>query len=363
MYKIRHLLLLLLAFYYAGCASGSLEQLRLPEGFAVDFYATGVDDARSMVLGDRGTLFVGTRKAGKVYALRDSDGDNKVDQRYIIAEGLRMPNGVAFRDGALYLAENHRILRYDDIESRLDNPPAPVVLAKLPNSPHHGWRYLRFGPDGYLYFAVGAPCNVCNEPGFAVIERMRPDGSGREIYAEGIRNSVGFDWDPATGDLWFTDNGRDWLGDDLPPDELNLASRKGQHFGFPFCHAGTIADPEYGDKRPCNEFEPPAKPLGPHVAALGVRFYTGDQFPEPYKGQIFIAEHGSWNRSTPIGYRISLVRLENNRVISYQPFIEGWLGENGSVSGRPVDLLIMPDGSLLVSDDKAGAIYRVSHSP
>jgi glucose/arabinose dehydrogenase len=357
----RYLLLLLLSISQSACAVDPLPRLNLPPGFQIDYFAENIDDARSMALGERGTLFVGSRKAGKVHALVDEDADGRADRRYLIAQGLRMPNGVDFRDGALYLAENHRILRFDRIEEQLDKPPKPVVIANLPDSPHHGWRYMRFGPDGYLYFAVGAPCNVCNEAGFAVIERMRPDGSEREVYAEGIRNSVGFDWDPASGDLWFTDNGRDWLGDDLPPDELNHAAAEGLHFGFPFCHAGEIADPEFGDQKRCAEFVPPAQKLGPHVAALGMRFYTGQQFPAAYKNQILLAEHGSWNRSTPIGYRVALVRLEAGRAIGYETFIDGWLGDDGSVAGRPVDLMVMPDGALLISDDKAGAIYRVSY--
>jgi glucose/arabinose dehydrogenase len=237
-----------------------------------------------------------------------------------------------------------------------------VVNDGFPRETHHGWKFIAFGPDGRLYVPVGAPCNVCEreDPRFASIQRMRPDGTGQETFARGVRNTVGFDWDPSTKELWFTDNGRDWLGDDLPPDELNHAPGKGLHFGFPYRHGKEIPDPEFGKKKIREEFVPPAWELGPHVAALGMRFYTGTMFPDKYRGHIFIAEHGSWNRSTPIGYRVTLVRVESGRATGYEVFAEGWLSE-GRAWGRPVDLLVMPDGALLVSDDKAGAIYRISY--
>ena len=342
--------------------AATVDDIRLPEGFEITVAADDVANARSMALGPGGTLFVGTRQRGVVHALRDEDGDGRFEQRWVIAEGLRMPNGVALHEGALYVAENHRILRYDGIESRLDDPPRPAVIAELPDKTHHGWRYMGIGPDDRLYVAIGAPCNVCDEPGFATIISLRPDGGDRQVFARGVRNSVGFDWNPATGHLWFTDNGRDWLGDDLPPDELNLAPLPGLHFGYPFCHGGVIADPDYGKARGCDEFEPPARNLGPHVAALGVRFYRGRQFPEPYRNGLYIAEHGSWNRSEPIGYRITRVTLDGERAVDYRVFAEGWLRPNGQAAGRPVDLLNMPDGSLLVSDDKAGTIYRISYA-
>jgi glucose/arabinose dehydrogenase len=316
-----------------------------------------------MALGEKGTLFVGTRKAGKVYAIVDRNLDNKADEIFTLARGLNMPNGVAFRDGSLYVAEVSRVLRFDDIEGRLKNPPKPAIVRDdFPTDRHHGWKFISFGPDDNLYIPVGAPCNICRrgDERYASIVRMRPDGKGLEIFAHGVRNTVGFDWNPKTKELWFTDNGRDWLGDDQPPDELNHAVRKGLHFGFPYCHGGTILDPDYGANRSCNEFTPPAMQLGPHVAALGMRFYTGAMFPPEYRNQIFIAEHGSWNRSVPIGYRITLVRLEGNRAVHYEVFAEGWL-KNGRAWGRPVDVLVMPDGALLVSDDRAGIIYRISY--
>lgn len=339
--------------------------INLPDGFQIAYFATGVHGARSMTLSPDGTLFVGTRDAGNVYALRDDNQDFVADEVITLASGLDSPNGVAFKDGAIYVAEISRILRFDDIESHLDNPPDPVVVYDgYPTDTHHGWKYLRFGPDGYLYVPVGAPCNICApaEP-YASITRLALDGSEPEIFAHGIRNTVGFDWHPQTGELWFTDNGRDNLGDDIPSDELNRAPEPGLNFGYPYCHAGTIVDPEFGGDHSCDEFTPPAITLGPHVASLGMRFYTGSMFPPAYQNQIFIAEHGSWNRTEPIGYRVTLVRVDGNQAVSYEVFADGWLQDDDAVVGRPVDLLVLPDGSLLVSDDDAGAIYRISYTP
>ena len=363
--KTRTLLAALLLLAMPGCAGSAppLADIRLPPGFSVSVYAADVPDARSMTLGDKGTLFVGSRRAGKVYAILDRNGDHKADQVITLASGLNMPNGVAFRDGALYVAEVDRILRYDDIEARLTNPPAPVVVnAAFPSDGHHGWKFIRFGPDGLLYVPVGAPCNICEpDPArYAAIFRMRPDGSGLQQFARGIRNTVGFDWDPASHELWFTDNGRDWLGDDRPPDELNHAPKAGMNFGYPYCHGKAILDPEFGAGHSCSEFTPPALELGAHVASLGMRFYSGSMFPAPYRGQIFIAQHGSWNRSSKVGYRVMLVRLKDGKPDSYEVFADGRL-RDGRVSGRPVDVQVMPDGALLVSDDYANAIYRISY--
>jgi glucose/arabinose dehydrogenase len=340
-----------------------LQHIQLPPGFEISIYASGVENARSMTLSPNGTVFVGSRSAGKVYAVVDRNRDGIADEVITLARGLNSPNGVAFRDGALYVAEINRVLRFDDIEQRLSTSSQPVVVNdQFPKDGHHGWKFIAFGPDGWLYVPVGAPCNICqrNPDRYAVIMRLRPDGTNLETFARGIRNTVGFDWHPQTKDLWFTDNGRDWMGDDSPPDELNRAPRPGLHFGFPYCHGGNIPDPEFGRQRPCSEFVPPVQNLDPHVAALGMRFYTGTMFPEAYRQQIFIAEHGSWNRTTPIGYRITLVRLDNDRAVSYEPFAVGWL-HDGRVWGRPVDVLVMPDGSLLVSDDRADVIYRIAY--
>ena len=339
-----------------------LARIELPEGFHIRVYAEGVTGARSMSLSPDGTLFVGTRPSGRVYALRDEDGDHKAERVIILARGLNNPNGVAFKNGDLYVAEISRILRYRNIEAQLDNPPQPeIVNNAFPTDRHHGWKFIRFGPDGLLYVPIGAPCNICarGDP-YASIGRLDANDTF-SIVARGIRNTVGFDWHPETGQLWFTDNGRDRMGDDVPPDELNRVTADGQHFGYPYCHGTNIADPQFGNQRSCNEFIAPVQNLGPHVAALGMRFYTGDMFPEEYRNQIFIAEHGSWNRSSKIGYRVTLVRLNDNKAISYEPFAKGWL-QGESNWGRPVDVLVMPDGSLLVSDDQASLIYRISYS-
>jgi len=335
----------------------------MPPGFKISLFAMNLPNARSMVLSPGGTLFVGTRAAGNVYAVVDNDADNRADAVITIAQGLNMPNGVAFRNGSLYVAEVNRILRYDNIESRLKTPPEPVIVSSgFPSDKHHGWKYIAFGPDEMLYVPVGAPCNICESPDerHGTIMRMRPSGKGLEIFACGIRNSVGFDWHPVTKELWFTNNGRDWMGDDLPPDTLHHAPRKGLDFGFPYCHAGDIPDPELGRKHRCDEFSLPAIKLGAHVAPLGMKFYTGKMFPQTYRNQIFIAEHGSWNRSIPVGYRIVRIGFEKNRPGRYEVFAEGWL-QGRKAWGRPVDILVMPDGALLVSDDRAGVIYRISY--
>ena len=335
-------------------------KIRLPPGFSIEV-AARVPNARAMTWGAEGTLFVGSVN-GLVHAVSFPTGKPPVVR--VVARGLREPAGVAFRDGALYVSAVSRILRYDGIEKRLDDPPSPVVVSdRFPTDGHHGRKFIAFGPDGKLYVPVGAPCNICDRDadGYANIMRMNPDGSQLEVYARGVRNSVGFDWHPQTKALWFTDNGRDWMGDDQPPCELNQLARPGQHFGYPYCHGGTIPDPEFGHQRACSEFVAPAQNLGPHVAPLGMRFYTGTQFPPAYREQAFIAEHGSWNRSTKIGYRVSLVRVDaSGRATGYETFAEGWL-DGGTVWGRPADVLVAPDGSLLVSDDYAGAIYRIRY--
>ena len=346
--------LLLASFLWSiTAAAAGVADIRLPEGFSISVYASGLPQARSLALGANGTLFVGS-SGDKVYAVPAGGGKPRV-----IASRLEAPHGVAFKDGALYVAAIGRILRYDGIEQRLDNPPRPATIVDdLPTDRHHGLKPIRFGPDGMLYVAVGAPCNVCvPKEGYGVIERLDPRGGKREVYARGIRNSVGFDWDPRTKVLWFTDNGRDMLGDDVPPDELNHAGRAGMNFGFPYCHAGEVRDPQYGRQHPCSDFAPPARKLGPHVAALGMRFYTGERFPEKYRGAIFIAEHGSWNRSKKIGYRVSVVRDPGAKTPTYETFAQGWLQGEESW-GRPVDVIVASDGALLVSDDKAGTVYR-----
>jgi glucose/arabinose dehydrogenase len=358
------LLTYLPALACAAVGKAQLDRIKLPPGFSISVYSEAVPGARSLAQSPRGIVYVGSMGEGKVYALVDKNKDGRADQVFTLASGLRSPNGVAWRDGALYVAEISRVLRFDGIDDRLANPPKPVVVTDAyPHDGHHGWKFIRFGPDGKLYVPVGAPCNVCDpdNPIYASITRIDPKGGKPEIVARGIRNTVGFDWQPGTGVLWFTDNGRDMMGDDVPPDELNRAPldrapKAGLHFGFPYCHGGDVPDPEFGKKHACSEFVPPAIKLGPHVAAIGMRFYTGTMFPAAYRNQIFIAEHGSWNRSVPIGYRVTLVRVQGDRAVSYEPFAEGWLGHGG----RPVDVEVMPDGALLVSDDDAGAVYRIT---
>lgn len=341
-----------------------LNTIKLPQGFAINIFAE-VEDARSMALSSSGTLFVGNKSGDKVYAVKDVDGDYKADKKWVIASGLNMPNGVAFKNGNLYVAEVSRVSRFKDIESKLNNPGVPeVVFDKFPTETHHGWKYIAFGPDGKLYVPVGAPCNICEskEPIYAAIHRMNDDGTGLELFASGVRNTVGFTWHPETKDIWFTDNGRDMMGDDVPPCELNTASKQGMHFGYPYCHGGMIKDPEFGNKRPCADFIKPVQNLGAHVAALGLKFYTGSAFPTQYSNQVLIAEHGSWNRTKKSGYKVSLVKLDGGKAISYEPFASGWLDEAAQKAwGRPVDVLMLPDGSILVSDDMAGVIYRITY--
>ena len=340
-----------------------LDQVELPPGFSIEIYADGVENARQMVLGDNGTLFAGSRKAGKLWAMTDVDGDHRAETVRLIDEDLNMPSGLEFREGALYVGAVDRILRYDNIEALLDQPPEPVVVTDaLPDKKHHGWKYLRFGPDGKLYIPVGVPCNICDEEGFGEIRRMNPDGSAMDVYAKGVRNSVGLAFHPANGQLWFTDNGRDMLGDDLPADELNHAPQPGMHFGIPYCHQGDLLDEEFGKGKDCADYTPPVAKLDPHSAALGLTFYTGDMFPAEYSNRLFIAQHGSWNRTEKIGYQVLVLDVQpDGTVLNNAIFAAGWL-QGQEVWGRPNDVLVMTDGALLVSDDLAGVIYRISYT-
>lgn len=341
-----------------------LKQLHVPAGFTLSVFADNLPNARSLALGDNGVVFVGTGSEGAIYAVQDSNNDGVTDKRYVIASHLYLPNGVAYKDGSLYVAEVNRIIRFDHITQQLANPPKPaVVYDQFPSEQHHGWKYLRFGPDNKLYTTVGAPCNIC-EPEKAIFSsliRLNVDGSGFEILARGIRSSVGFDWQPETDALFFSDNGRDYMGDDLPPDELNQWTTTGEHFGFPYCHGGDIPDPEFATSKKCHEFTAPVWKFKAHMAPLGLHFYRGKQFPVEFRNQLFVAEHGSWNRSEPQGYRVAMVKFNQGKPIAEQVFIDGWLSKDGMVLGRPVDILEMPDGSVLISDDKLGVIYKIEY--
>lgn len=343
-----------------------LNQLHVPAGFTVSIFADNLPSARGLALGDNGVVFVGTSSENKVYAVQDTNNDGVADNQYVVANNLFLPNGVAYKDGALYVAEINRIIRYDNIIQQLDNPPAPVTIYdQLPSDEHHGAKYLRFGPDNKLYTLVGAPCNVCERenPIYGSLARLNADGSGPEILARGIRSSVGMDWQPGTNTLFFTDNGRDYMGDDVPADELNQWSSIGEHFGFPYCHGGDVPDPQFGTAdKPCSQFTAPVWKFKAHVATLGMRFYRGGQFPTEFRNQLFVAQHGSWNRTIPQGYNVSLVKFAQGKPASEQVFIDGWLTPGNDVIGRPVDILELPDGSLLISDDKLGLIYKITYT-
>jgi len=376
------LLFLLLAAFTMACSENStiqrepsaydslLAKVNLPEGFEIDVYAENVIDARSLARTEDGkTIFVGNRRRKNVYALTDTDGDMRADRVDTIATGLTMPNGVAYHDGDLYVAEVSRIHRFENIMDNLSSPKSEVIFDDYPTDRHHGWKFIAFGPDGKLYVPVGAPCNVCDKEDenevYATITRMNPDGSDMEIVARGVRNSVGFTWHPETNDMWFTDNGRDLMGDDIPACELNVSTESGTHFGFPFWHQGDIADPDFGSKRERSEFKEPMYKFEPHSAPLGLRFYGGNMFPEKYQGNLIVAQHGSWNRSPEaghIGYQLRYVQIENGEVVSSEIFADGWLDQESNKGwGKPVDILEMPDGSILVSDDVAHCIYRISY--
>ena len=343
-----------------------VEKLKVPAGFKVEVWAEGAPEARSLALGEKGTVFVSNRNLSNVYAIVENAGKREVK---VLLKGLKAPNGLVFDKGTLYVAERNRITRFDDIESKLDNPgEGKVVIDNLDpnNAAGHFWKYMVMGPDGKLYFNIGSPQNITmptyNE---ASILRVDPKTGIMENFAQGVRNSVGMAFHPVSKDLWFTEHGRDWLGTDLPNDELNVAKKKGQHFGFPFCHQGDTLDPVYGQNRTCDEFSPPVLKLGAHIAPVGMKFYTGQMFPAEYKNSMIIAQHGSWNRDPKQGYNLIRVNLDAKGNATKHAFVDGFLeNEKGDppMWGRPVDVLQMKDGSILFSDDYNGIIYRVSYS-
>lgn len=341
-------------------AADQLPKLQVPDGFKVETFASGILDARGLREGANGTVFVSSLfVAGKIYAVTGEAGNKEVKT---IASDLMLPNGIEYRDGDLYVATPKEIMKFAGIDGNLDSPPKPeTIYSDLPGDIPHGWKFIKFGPDGKLYVPVGAPCNICDpDEKYSIIFKINADGTGREVVAKGVRNTVGFDFDPKTGDLWFGDNQRDWLSEDMPLDELNHVASSGQeHFGFPYCHSGIMLDPELGWGKSCDDYKSPAATLGPHAAPLGMRFYTGDAFPEKYQGAMFIARHGPWNRTEKYA-DVAVAYPNGDGTATVEPFLTGFVKDNKYV-GRPADVLVMSDGSLLVSDDYNGAIYRITH--
>ena len=340
-----------------------LDEIQLPQGFQIKVFASGVTDARQIAKGPDGVIFVGSRAAGAVYRVTDVDGDYVADRVEQIASELYMPSGIAYREGKLYIAEVHRItVLHQPLAEKLNEMAAEVIYDNLPNDAHHGWKAIDFGPDGRLYVPVGAPCNVCEvKAPHGTILAVDLAAKRSQIIAQGVRNSVGFAWHPVSRKLWFSDNGRDWMGDDIPGCEINRVDAAGQHFGFPYVHADGIADDGF-EKPNALEVSLPAQVLGAHVAPLGLLFYTGAQFPKAYNNRLFVAQHGSWNRTEKAGYNIMVASInDEGQVIAYEQFASGWL-KGQAVWGRPVDIEQLVDGSLLVSDDQAGVIYRISYT-
>jgi glucose/arabinose dehydrogenase len=348
----------------------ALDKLSLPAGYHISIFADSVKNARQMAVSEHGIVFVGSRDAGLVHALVDKDGDGKAETVIKIAEGLNMPSGLVIHQGDLYVAEVSRILKYSDIEKNYTQLPKPVVVIDdLPSEKHHGWKYIDFGPDNWLYIPVGAPCNICetnggeqfDNPLYASILRFNITTGEKQWVAKGVRNSVGFDWHPQSQKLWFSDNGRDMLGDDVPPCELNEVETFGQHFGYPYFHGGTIPDPEFGAGKNMADYVAPKLNLEAHVAPLGIHFYQGAMFAPDMKNRLLVAEHGSWNRSQKSGYRVMMATIVDGAVTSYQPFIAGWLESDNTAWGRPAAITSLADGSVLIADDFANVIYRVTY--
>lgn len=359
---MKRILLTSLLFSPLAQAEITLEQLKVPEGFELSYFAEDVETARQLARSESGTVFSGSFSAKKVYALRDTDNDGKADKRWLLMENLRAPTGIAYRDGDLYVADINKIIRFKDIDKNLDKPNSEVVYDQFPTDGHHGWKFLQFNKSGQLIVPVGAPCNICDaDENYSKIFSLDLASQQVKVIASGVRNSVGFDFHPQTNELWFSDNGRDTMGDDIPPCEINKVSFEGEHFGYPYFHGDDIADPEFGQGKEASDFSAPVLNLGAHVAPLGIHFYRGKQFPEQYQQQLLVAEHGSWNRSEKSGYRVMLATVEDSKITNYKPVITGFMQEE-TTFGRPVAFLEMPDGSILISDDFAHKIYRLTYS-
>jgi glucose/arabinose dehydrogenase len=340
-----------------------ISKLNTPPGFTIEIWAHGLPGGRAMALGDNGRIYVGTRAIGRVYEVTDN-GDRRSVR--VVVDKLTQPAGVAFANGSLYVMAIDKVLRFDGIESNPNVAPIDMTAKfNMPPLQHHNWKYIRFGPDKKLYVPFGSPCNICEPPPeYGQIRRYNPDGSGMEVIARGVRNSVGFDWHPKTGELWFTDHGRDWMGDGGPQDELNRLSKAGQFFGFPYCHAQGVPDVDIKRADPCKGVTLPVALMGPHAAAMGVQFYTGKMFPAEYRDTMFIARKGSWNRTQKFGYDVVNVRATpDGKNVKITPFLTGFMDpKDQSFWGRPAYILQMPDGALLVSDEQLGAIYRISYA-
>jgi glucose/arabinose dehydrogenase len=343
------------------------DELTVAPGFVLEVFARGVENARQMALAEDGTLLVGSRHAGNLYALPDKNGDFYADSVITLASNLRRPSGIAYRAGNLYVADINVVLRFSDVLQHLQaDAPREVIYDKLPSDGNHGWKYLRFAPNGELTIPVGAPCDICDAGlPYAAIHRLNLETNKLTLLAQGVRNSVGFDYHPVSGELWFTDNGRDMLGNEIPGDELNRVTQAGQHFGYPYIHAGDVPDPEFGKGKAAKDYRVPEYVIPAHHAPLGMTFIRGESWPKKYRNSVVVAEHGSWNRDPAAGYRVMVILLdETGKAVGYEPLVEGWLQEGwlgAEISGRPADVLQMPDGSLLISDDKDGMIYRLRY--
>ena len=359
---MKKLLIASVLFACQSAAAITLDQLSVPPGFNIGFFAEEVASARQMALSDSGIVYAGSMNAGNVYALQDKDNDGKADSRWLIAKGLKRPSGIAYKDGDLYVADIDRILRFKDIDANLEQPKSEVFFSDLPDDMHHGWKFLRFAPNGDLIIPVGAPCNVCQAPTKKHSRLFSLNMKTKKLteIARGVRNSVGFDFHPISGELWFSENGADMMGDDVPPDEINRLTKAGSHFGYPYFHAGDIADPKFGKGKKHQDYVHPELKLGAHVAPLGIHFYRGKQFPSAYRQQLFIAEHGSCNRTKKSGYKVGVASLQGSKVTGYRPFVTGFMKDEKTF-GRPAAVLELKDGSLLISDDYADAIYRVTY--